>query len=83
MSLGKFLFFAGAVDIIPTKDKVSSARLDRNVATSLFKRFAQGHSLVDFKVFMAIMEELHKKDDTIYARMGLGDEGLRGKNKVV
>ena len=51
--------------------------------TSVFKRYAEGHSLVDFKVFMAIMEDLQKKDESIFSRLGLGEEGPRAKIKMI
>lgn len=29
------------------------------------------------------MEEMHKNDERIYLRMGLGEEGSKGKSKIV
>lgn len=73
MNIGKFLYFAGAVNIIPTKDNsISQTSIDRKIITSIFKRLAEGRSLIDFKIFFSIMEELRKKDDKIYTRLGLG-----------
>lgn len=78
------MYFAGAVNIVQSKEKsASEGNLDRKVVTSVFKRHAEGHSLVDFKVFMAIMEDLQKKDDSIFSRLGLGEEGPRAKIKML
>lgn len=43
MSLGKFLYFAVAVNIVQSRDKAySEARLNKKSVIALFKKFAEG-----------------------------------------
>jgi hypothetical protein len=74
MNLGKFLYFAVASNIAQSREKAySEARLDKKAVIAIFKRFAEGQREIDLKVFLAIMDDLHKNDDTLFTRMGLGE----------
>lgn len=83
MTIGKFVGFAQACKLSYVKQSsYSEAKIDKNILVNTFKKFAEGKREIDFKVFFNIFEDLKKYDDKIVTRLGLGEEGSSGINKL-
>jgi hypothetical protein len=84
MNLGKFMAFAHAANIVyAPRQSYSEAKIDKNTLISAYKRAAQGEREIDLKKFVAIMDEVKKADPKVYSMMGLGEDGVKGREKFV
>jgi len=57
MTIGKFLTFANAANILFSKDKLfSEGKIEKHTMVGLFKKKAEGKSQIDFKIFLDILQ---------------------------
>lgn len=57
MTIGKFLTFSNAANILFSKDKAfSEGKVEKQTIINLFKKKAEGKSQIDFKLFLEILD---------------------------